>query len=177
MVPFLENETVQTRWNLQSDVVAKRMKKLSVFALILGCSMGLMFLSSCSDASYIIPAMTFVYEDFGPDPIASRLLGPRGKDMQIVVRFGSTRTTPKPGGPDLRFVNTEQAMYFLRSNVRKLPKTPENAVLRQRLQATYSRLYYIYSAKRSSFLAGPSSSYGRGGMNRALMMPPMPPSI
>ncbi len=153
------------------------MKKLSVFALILGCSLALLSLSGCSDASYITPEMTFAYEDFGTDPIASRLLGPRGKDMQIVVRFGSTRTTPKPGGPDLRFVNTEQAMYFLRSHVRKLPKTPENAVLRQRLQATYSRLYYIYSAKRTSFLAGPSSSYGRGGMNRALMMPPMPPSI
>ncbi|MCF7784715.1 MAG: hypothetical protein K9N47_01265 [Prosthecobacter sp.] len=153
------------------------MKKLSVFALILGCSMGLLSLCSCSDASYITPEMTFAYEDFGTDAIASRLLGPRGKDMQIVVRFGTTRTTPKPGGPDLRFVSTQQAMHFLRSNVHKLPKTPENAELRKRLQATYSRLYDVYSSKRSSFLSAPSSSYGRDGMNRALMMPPMPPSI
>jgi hypothetical protein len=153
------------------------MKKLSVFALILGCSLGLLSLSSCSDASYITPEMTFAYEDFGTDAIASRLLGPRGKDMQIVVRFGTTRTTPKPGGPDLRFVSTQQAMHFLRSNVHKLPKTPENAELRQRLQATYNRLYDVYSSKRSAFLSAPSSSYGRDGMNRALMMPPMPPSI
>ncbi len=153
------------------------MKKLSVFALILGCSLGLLSLSSCSDASYITPAMTFAYEDFGTEPSASSLLGPKGKDTQVVVRFASTRTTPPAEGPDIRFVNTEQAMWFLRSNVRKLPKTPENAELRQRLQATYSRLFYIYSAKRTSFLAGPSSSYGRGGMNRAQMMPPMPPSI
>jgi len=153
------------------------MKKLTALALILGCGICVLVLAGCSDASYITPAMTFSYADFGGEPIASHLLGPQGKDTQVVVRFGSTRTTPTPGGPDLRFVNTEQAMFFLRSQVRKLPKTTENAALRQRLQATYGRLYYVYSIKRSAFLSAPSSSYGRGGMNRALIMPPMPPSI
>jgi hypothetical protein len=152
------------------------MKKLPALALILGCGICVLVLAGCSDASYITPAMTFAYADFGGEPSAGQLLGPQGKDTQVVVRFGRTRTTPTPGGPDLRFVNIEQAMNYLRSQVRKLPKTPENAALRPRLQATYSRLYYAYSIKRSAFLSAPSSSYGRGG-SRALTMPPMPPSI
>lgn len=152
------------------------MKKLSALALFLGCSLCLLLLSSCSDDT-ITPAMSFAYDDFGPEPIASRLLGPKGRDTIVVARFGSTRITPKPGGPDVRYINVEQTMYFLRHNVRKLPRTPESDALHQRLAATYSRLYNKYSTKRGAFLSSPSSSYGRGGMNKALMMPPMPPSI
>ncbi len=153
------------------------MKKPLIFALILGCSLSLMLLASCSDASYITPAMTFAYDDFGSEPIASSLLGPKGKDTQVVARFASTQITPPADGPDIRFVNTEQAMWFLRKQVRQLPKTEETAAERQRLQSTYGRLYNVYSTKRSAFLSSPSSSYGRGGMNKALMMPPMPPAI
>ena len=153
------------------------MKKPLALALILGCSLCLMLLVSCSDASYITPAMTFAYDDFGSEPIASSLLGPKGKDTQVIVRFASTRITPPADGPDIRFVNTEKAMWFLRREVRKMPKTEETAAERQRLQSTYGRLYNVYSTKRSAFLSSPSSSYGRGGMNKALMMPPMPPAI
>ena len=153
------------------------MKKPLALALVLGCSLCLMVLVSCSDASYITPAMTFAYDDFGSEPTASSLLGPKGKDTQVVARFASTQITPPADGPDIRFVNTEKAMWFLRSQVRKMPKTEETAAERQRLQATYSRLYDVYSTKRSAFLSSPTSSYGRGGMNKALMMPPMPPTI
>lgn len=153
------------------------MKKLPALALILACGLSLLLLSSCSDAFYITPEMTFAYDDFGPEPMATSLLGPRGKDTQIVTRFASTRITPPVEGPDVRFVNMEQAMNYLRRSVRKLPKTGEGSEVRQRLSKTYARLYYIYSAKRNSFLSSPSSSYGRGGMNRAQMMPPMPPNI
>lgn len=153
------------------------MKKLPALALILACGLSLLLLSSCSDAFYITPEMTFAYDDFGPEPMATRLLGPRGKDTQVVTRFASTRITPPTEGPDIRFVNMEQAMYYLRRNVRKLPKTGEGSDLRQRLSRTYARLYYIYSAKRNSMLAAPFSSYGRGGINKAQLMPPMPPTI
>ncbi len=124
-----------------------------------------------------IPGPPFVYDDFGVEPAVSRLLGPKGKDTQVVARFGTTKKTPPAEGPDIRFVNMEQAMFFLRHTVRNLPKTPENAALRQRLSKTYSRLYWNYSSRRNAFMASPSASYGRGGMNRAFMMPPMPPSI
>ena len=152
------------------------MKKPLVFALVLGCSLCLMLLVSCSDASYITPAMTFAYDDFGSEPIASSLLGPKGKDTQVIVRFASTRITPPADGPDIRFVNTEKAMWFLRREVRKMPKTEESAAERQRLQSTYSRLYEVYSTKRNSFLSTPGSTYGPG-VDKALMMPPMPPRI
>lgn len=152
------------------------MKKLPVFAFILGCGITLI-LSACSDASYITPAMTFAYDDFGPESMAGSLIGPKGKDTQVVARFASTRSTPPAEGPDIRFVNTEQAMYYLRREVRKLPKTGEGSEVRQRLSATYSRLFSVYSSKRSALLSSPTSSYGRGGMNKAQMMPPMPPAI
>ncbi|WP_395753028.1 hypothetical protein [Prosthecobacter sp.] len=151
------------------------MKAYLCLTLFTCCS--LLFLSSCSDTMNAIPGPPFAYEDFGTEPIASRLLGPKGKDTQVIARFGTTKKTPPAEGPDIRYVNMEQSMFFLRRVVRDLPKTPENAALRQRLSKTYSRLYWSYSSRRNSFMASPSASYGRGGMNRAFMMPPMPPAI
>lgn len=144
-------------------------------ALLVCCS--LLFLAGCDASLNAIPGPAFVYDDFGTEAMASDLLGPKGKDTQVVARFGSTNSTPPPGGPDVRYVGVGQAMNHLRRSVRKLSRTPENEALNQRLAATYSRLYREYSSRRDAFMAVPSASYGRGGMNRALMMPPMPPSI
>ena len=68
-------------------------------------------------------------------------------------------------------------MNFLRRTVRGLPHTEEGTAIHQRLAATYSRMYRQYCARRNSVTAAPSASYGRGGMNRAFIMPPMPPAI
>jgi hypothetical protein len=149
--------------------------KNTVLRICLG--IGLLFLASCSDTFNAIPGPPFAYDDFGPESFSSRLIGQKGTDTQVIARFGSTHASPPATGPDVRYVNVEQAMNFLRFNVRKLPATAESEPLHQRLSATYSRLYQQYSTKRNSFLSSPSASYGRGGMNRALMMPPMPPSI
>ncbi|MDB6003516.1 MAG: hypothetical protein JWR15_503 [Prosthecobacter sp.] len=151
------------------------MKAISCLALLTCCS--LLFLSSCSDTINAISGPPFAYDDFGPEPVAARLLGPKGKDTHVIARFGTTRKTPPLEGPDVRYVNVEQSMFFLRSAARNLPKTAENAAVRQRLSTTYNRLYNQYSTKRNAFLSAPSSSYGRGGMNRVFMMPPMPPAI
>ncbi len=151
------------------------MKALPHLALLTCFS--LLFLSSCSDTINAISGPPFAYDDFGTEPIASRLIGPKGKDTHVIARFGTTRKTPPLEGPDVRYVNVEQSMFFLRRSARSLPKTAENEPLRQRLSTTYNRLYQQYSTKRNAFLSAPSSSYGRGAMNRALMMPPMPPSI
>lgn len=151
------------------------MKAFLLPALLACCS--LFFLTGCDATANAIPGPPFVYDDFGTEPMASHLIGPKGKDTQVIARFGSTNATTPSEGPDVRYVSVSQAMLYLRHSVRKLPKTPENTALRQRLSATYARLYNHYSTKRSSFLATPSATYGRGGMNRALIMPPMPPSI
>lgn len=156
-------------------MVSDGMKAFPHLALLTCCS--LLFLIGCSDTINAIPGPPFAYDDFGPEPAATRLLGPKGRDTQVIARFGSTRTTPPATGPDVRYVNVEQAMLFLRRSSRNLPKTAENGPLHQRLSTTYNRLYHQYTTRRSAFLSVPSSSYGRGGMNRALMMPPMPPSI
>ncbi|MBN8420689.1 MAG: hypothetical protein J0L73_17365 [Verrucomicrobia bacterium] len=151
------------------------MKALPLFALLVCGSV--LFLVGCSASLNAIPGPPFAYEDFGTEAMASHLIGPRGKDTQIIARFGSTNPTPPAKGPDVRYVGVAQAMNYLRHSVRKLPRTPENAAMIERLRATYSRLYRHYSTKRNAFMSVPSASYGRGGMNRALMMPPMPPSI
>jgi len=151
------------------------MKALPHIALLACCC--ILFIVSCGSYTNAISGPPFAYDDFGTETMASHLIGPKGKDTQVVARFGSTHPTPPTEGPDVRYVSVSQAMSYLRHSVRKLPKTPENAALHQRLSITYSRLYRHYSTKRSAFLSAPSSSYGRGGMNKALMMPPMPPSI
>ncbi len=151
------------------------MKALSHIALLACCS--LLFLAGCDASLNAIPGPPFVYDDFGTESMANDLLGPKGKDTHVIARFGSTNTNPPPQGPDVRYVGVSQAMNHLRHSVRKLAGTPENTALHQRLSATYSRLYRQYSSKRDAFMSVPSASYGRGGMNRALMMPPMPPSI
>jgi hypothetical protein len=151
------------------------MKALPHVALLVCCS--ILFLVGCGANINAIPGPPFVYDDFGPESMANDLLGPKGKDTQVIARFGSTNSTPPREGPDARYVSVSQAMNHLRHSVRKLPKTPENAALHQRLSVTYSRLHKQYSSKRDAFMSVPSASYGRGGMNRALMMPPMPPSI
>ncbi|OYW78118.1 MAG: hypothetical protein B7Z37_01200 [Verrucomicrobia bacterium 12-59-8] len=151
------------------------MKTLPQIALLACCCV--LFLVGCGTNTNDISGPPFTYDDFGTELMASHLIGPRGRDTQVIARFGSTHATPPPGGPDVRYVSVGQAMFYLRHSVHKLPKTPENAALRQRLSGTYIRLYNVYSTKRNAFLSAPSASYGRGGMNRALMMPPMPPSI
>ena len=144
--------------------------------LLLGC-LGVLLLAQCSEDSVPLPGLTFAYADFGPENIAAPLLGPKGSTTQVVARFGSTQAAPPSAGPDVLYVNVEQAMNFLRRTVRGLPHTAEGSVIHQRLAATYSRIYRQYSARRNSVTAAPSSSYGRGGMNRAFIMPPMPPAI
>lgn len=151
------------------------MKALPYITLFAFCCT--LFLVGCDTNSNDVPGPPFTYDDFGTEPMASRLIGAKGTATQVIAHFGSTRSTPPPEGPDVRYVSMTQAMFYLRLSVRKLPKTPENAALRQRLQATYSRLYNVYSTKRNAFMSSPSASYGRGGMNRALIMPPMPPEI
>lgn len=153
----------------------RNMKKLLLPAL--AACFCIVFLVSCGANANAIPGPPFAYDDFGTESMAGHMIGPKGKDTQVIARFGSTHSAPPAEGPDIRYVSVGQAMFYLRHSVRKLPKTSENAALRQRLAATYSRLYREYSTKRNSFLASPSATYGRGGMNRALIMPPMPPSI
>ncbi len=117
--------------------------------------------------------LTLSYDDFGPESIASQLLGPRGASTVVIAYHGSTRLTPS--GPDgVRFVNVAQAMYFLRRQFKTLPA---NEPLRQRLRATYARLYPLHRRHRDAILAS-AVALGRGRMSRMMMAPPaMPPSI
>lgn len=120
--------------------------------------------------------LTLSYDDFGPERIASRLLGPRGASTTVIAHHGATRTAPS--GPEgVRHVKIEQAMYFLRRQVKALPATAAYEPLRQRLRATYARLYPLHRRHRDGILAS-AVALGRGRMNRMLMAPPpMPPSI
>lgn len=115
------------------------------------------------------------YDDFGPESIASRLLGPRGRDLKIIVHHNSTRLTPS-SSDGVRYVNTSQAMDFLRYQVRHLPRTPENEGVRARLRATYSPIYDIYRRRRDAITSVPFP-YSRGSVNRAFTLPPRPPTI
>lgn len=136
-----------------------------------------LFFLGCSAAqwqrSFNPPPLVLRYDDFGPEDIAAPLLGPRGiRDQPVTLHHG--RTSLVPGGLRL---NMLQAMQHLRFSVRRLPRTPEVEPLRQKLRATYDRIFPAYRTRRDAMMGAPYSNIGRGGMNRSLILPPMPPSI
>lgn len=120
--------------------------------------------------------LTLSYDDFGPESTVSKLLGPRGDQTMIIAHHGATRIKPS-GAESVRYVHIPEAMIFLRNEVRSLPPTTANEALRQRLRATYARLYVLHRNHIDS-LTAVAFSQPRGGMNRMLMLPAsMPPSI
>jgi len=134
-------------------------------------------LMSCTSAqwqrSFHPTPLVLHYDDFGPEESASRLLGPRGKENQpITLHHGGTRLE----SGHLR-LNIQQAMNHLIFAVRRLPHTSEAEPLREKLRSTYSRLYPLYRTRRDAMMSAPFSNSGRGGMNRSMMLPPMPLSI
>lgn len=136
-----------------------------------------LFLLCCTSESWqrsIHPTpLVLHYDDFGPEASASRLLGPRGKVNQpVTLHHGGTRLES-----DHLRVNIQQAMNHLIFAVRRLPLTAEAQPLREKLRTTYSRLYPYYRTRRDAMMSAPFSNFGRGGMNRSMILPPMPPSI
>lgn len=138
-----------------------------------------LLLSSCDStawrAGYESNRVTLSYDDFGPEHIASQLLGPRNGHTLVIAYHGFNHLTPS--APDgARYVNILNAMNFLRSQVRALPPVPANEPLRQRLRATYARLYVPHRRRYDSMLATSFIPSPRGG--RRLILPALlPPSI
>jgi hypothetical protein len=117
--------------------------------------------------------LTLNYDDFGPEAMASKLLGPRNGHTTVIAHVGFKHLTPS--GPDgIRYVNVLQSMNFLRQQVQALPRTPANEGLRQRLRTTYARLYPLQRKNYDSML-GSSFVVPQGGMDRRLMLPALPP--
>ncbi|MDI1315569.1 hypothetical protein [Prosthecobacter sp.] len=105
--------------------------------------------------------------------MASPFLGPRGSQTVIIAHYGFNHLTPS--GPEgVRYVNALQSMNFLRIEVRRLPLTTANESLRQRLRATYARLYPL-QLKRYNSQLGTSFTFPMNGMDRRLMLPALPP--
>lgn len=125
---------------------------------------------------FAAPSITLSYDDFGPERIASQLLGPRGTHTIIIAHHGFNHLTPSSAN-DVRYINILQSMNFLTKQVRLLPPTPANEPLRQRLRTTYSWLYPL-NRQRYDRMLGSSFVIPAGGMSRRLMLPALlPPSI
>lgn len=122
--------------------------------------------------SFARSSIALRYDDFGPDQIASMLLGPRGTNTTVVAHYGFSHLTP--GTPDVRYINVLQGMNFLKQEVSTLPPTPANDALRQRLRSTYARLYPLQRQRYDQML-GSSFAFPQNGMSRRLMLPALPP--
>lgn len=114
------------------------------------------------------PQVIVSYDDFGPESLATSLLGPRTGNTPVIVHHGGTHQDPG----NIR-VNVLQAMNYLRRQHRHT----QDALLRQKLAHTYSRIHPLYRTRRDAITAGPGATYGRTGINRAFILPPMPPSL
>ncbi|MDB6003740.1 MAG: hypothetical protein JWR15_727 [Prosthecobacter sp.] len=124
--------------------------------------------------AFASPSVTVNYDDFGPERMASQFLGPRGQHTVIIAHYGTTRITPSaPEG--VRYVNVLQSLNFLRKEYRALPPTAANEPLRERLRATYARLYPLQRKRYTDTLNASMSSNTYGRMNRRLMLPALPP--
>lgn len=131
-------------------------------------------LTSCSAEAWRKSyQLTLSYDDFGPERIASPLLGPRGGQTTVIARQGNTQTTLNSAG--IRYVNVQEAMLHLRRQAHLLPATAGNEALRQRLRATYERLYVLHRSRYDSLYFS-SFSNPWVGMSRRLMLPPLLPS-
>lgn len=138
-----------------------------VLLMLPGCSAGGL------SRAFAGQSLTLNYDDFGPERMAAPFLGPRGSHTVIVAHYGFNSLTPS-GPEDIRYVNVLQSLNFLRQEVRKLPLTAANEPLRQRLRATYARLYPLQLRRYNTAL---NSSFLQpfGGMDRRLMLPALPP--
>lgn len=114
------------------------------------------------------PQVLLSYDDFGPEIMASELLGPRAGNTPVVVHHGRTRLTPGQAQ-----ANALLALNYLRRQHRHA----QDGLLRQKLAHTYSRIYPLYRTRRDALVSGPGGSFGRMGMNRAFILPPMPTSL
>ncbi|MBL9130456.1 MAG: hypothetical protein JNG86_04605 [Verrucomicrobiaceae bacterium] len=125
----------------------------------------LLVLASCARMFFSGPQLRFVEDDFGPQSLTTPWMGPRTGGM-VIVHHGPTSMFE--GG---RYLNVAEAMRHLSASARRLaPNDPA----RTRMSATYGRLFHFYRTRRDAMMGAPYANYGRGGMNRALMMPPMP---
>lgn len=113
------------------------------------------------------------YDELGPASLVQPLLGPRGANPMITINTGGSDFSSNP-----RKLNARQAINLLRSNARKLPRTPENEPLRQRMSHAYDRVFNLYNARRAAVLSVPPF-FGRGSTSRmrTMMVPPVPTSI
>lgn len=118
-------------------------------------------------------SLTLNYDDFGTEKMAAPFLGPRGAQTVIVAHYGYSKLTPK-GPEDVRYVNVLQSLNYLRKQVHSLPATAANEPLRQRLRATYARLYPLQQQRYNTALIL-SYHAPMGGIDPRLNLPALPP--
>jgi hypothetical protein len=147
----------------------RQLLKFSAFLLLLTVSSG------CNREAwrkaFTMRVLQVSYDDLGPESMVVSALGARGKDLTVTVHHGATDEEAQP-----RLLNVHQGMLLLRKNYRRLPQTPENDALRERMAHAYSRMFQYYRTRRDAMMATPPS-FGRGSMGRMMLMPPMPPTI
>lgn len=147
----------------------RQLLKFSAFLLLLTVSNGCT--REALHKAITAKVLQVSYDDLGPEAMVMSALGARGKDLTVTVHHGATDEEAQP-----RLLNVHQGMLLLRKNYRRLPQTPENDALRERMARAYSRMYQYYRTRRDAMMATPPS-FGRGSMGRMMLMPPMPPTI
>jgi len=100
--------------------------KLSAFLLLLTVSSGCT--REAWGKAFTVKVLQVSYDDLGPEAMVVKTLGPRGKDLTVTVHHAATDEEAQP-----RLLNVHQGMLLLRKNYRRLPQTPENDALRERM--------------------------------------------
>ncbi|HYF34429.1 MAG TPA: hypothetical protein VD994_03990 [Prosthecobacter sp.] len=135
---------------------------VALVALICGCQ------TKFAPKSLAQKTITFSYDDFGPESLASQWLGPRDPAARIVIHHGQTENTlrrrhPEPGN---RFITARRALYHTGRTLRQLPA---GSAGRTRVRATFTALRAFDNDRRAAASAVPPFA-GRGASRRMALI-------
>ena len=136
--------------------------------LLLAC-----FLAACSGFKpqpMLSKVLTFSAADFGPESMASPLLGQGSAGKLVIIHHGLPARYLDQHYPDTVRASAAPAIRHLNRCVTDTPRDAAHAEQRSRLIRTRTLILDFYNQRRIAFNSVPPYT-GRGYMARQMMMP------
>jgi hypothetical protein len=129
--------------------------------------------ASCSGLKFqplYSKVLTFSAADFGPEAMASPLLGPDSGGKQVIIHHSLPKRYLDQQYPGTARAYAAPAIKHLNRCVKEMPHDAAHAELRARLIRTRSIILDFYNQRRVAFTSVPPYN-GRGFMSRSALMP------
>lgn len=114
--------------------------------------------------------LTFSAADFGPESMATPLLGPGSGGKQVIIHHSLPKRYLDQQYPGTARAYAAPAIKHLNRCIKEMPHDAGHAELRARLTRTRSIILDFYNQRRIAFTSVPPYN-GRGFMSRSALMP------